>query len=111
MIQRALLVDGEMTLDCGPDRFRLIANGATITLHAPSVEALRRALNDLQSRSAVDAAEVALRRAKLTLSVAVDGETLFDFPGPANFGARALGLSAGRLRLWPAARAWLRRKR
>lgn len=107
----ALFVDGEIMLECGTDRFRVVAQGASITLHAPSVEALRRAFDDVQSRAAVDAAEVALRRAELTVSVAVDGETLFDFPGPANLGARALGLTAGRLRLWPAARAWLRQKR
>lgn len=110
-MHRALLVDGEMTLERGEDRFRVIADGARITLHAPSVEALRRALHDLQSRVAIDAAEAALLRADLTLSVAVDGEMLFDFPGSSNFGARALGLTAGRLRLWPAARAWLRQKR
>ena len=111
MMRRALLVDGEMTLEHGADCFRVVADGTTITLHAPSVGALRRVLDDLQSRAAVEAAEAFLLRAELTLSVAVDGETLFDFPGPTNLGARALGLTAGRLRLWPATRAWLRQRR
>ncbi|MDZ7636895.1 MAG: hypothetical protein U5J83_01340 [Bryobacterales bacterium] len=104
----ALDMHGELVMETGSDQFRLAANGEEILLQAPSLASLRRAIGNVASRPAMDALEAFLLRANVTLTVQVAGASILSFPGNPNLAARSAGLRAGRLRLWPLARLWLR---